>query len=116
MAEHKTSGNDASQESTRQSEAETARLAGLRNLAQQHLDEIDVIERSDRDREQKRVADLQREKQRREGAGQTQLQMGIAADDGGEGEREGRKAKMRTAQGMFHVNWLYSAVYRLMAA
>lgn len=68
------------------------KLASLRDLAQQHLDEIDAMAQNEQMQEKRRVEELEREAKRR---GRGHQRRSPDAEEQGDGKR----SKMRTAQG-----------------
>ena len=78
---------------------EATRLANLRSIAQQHLEEIDAMGRKEHVSEEKRVKDLEREAKRRDA---NLLSRRRSSGSEEEGEEEVKKEKLRTAQGKSH--------------
>ena len=72
---------------------EVTKLASLKQLAQQHLGEIDDMTRKERLEEEKRKAELDDEAKRKE---RRQRKQQPTAQE----ESHGRKGRMRTAQGI----------------
>ena len=68
------------------------KLANLRDLAQRHLDEIDEITKVEQMQEKKRIEELENEVRRKERRQQRR-------STEGKEQSEGKRSKMRTAQG-----------------